>query len=212
MGLLVFVTMSSSFIVPFFLQLVKGYSTQQMGLLMMAMPTLMGVFAPLSGSLSDRFGSRGISLAGIFVIALGCLAMSTLNAEVGAVGFALRIIPIGIGFGLFQSPNNSAIMGAVSRGRLGIASGLLSLSRTLGQTTGLPLVGAIFTARVLTAGKLPQGTDVTTAPHSALVAGIADTYRLAAWVILGAACLAVFAFWYDRKKLVERLPAEASPD
>ena len=161
MAMLVFIVLSAAFILPFFLQNVMGYSTQIVGFIMMANPITMGLVAPIAGSLSDRFGSRIISLVGLVVIVFGCLAMGTLHEGLGPVGIILRLAPLGLGFGLFQSPNNSAIMGASPRERLGVASGLTSLSRTLGNTTGLPLIGSIFTAQVLASGGLSSGADVT---------------------------------------------------
>ena len=199
MGFLVFIVMSGNYILPFYLQLVKGFSTQEIGLMLMANPILMGLVAPLAGSLSDKFGSRGISLAGLVVIVIGCLTLSTLKETTTALGFILRLLPFGLGLGLFQSPNNSAIMGSAPRDRLGVASGLMSLSRTLGSTTGLPLMGALFASLVLAFAGMPPGTDATTAPPAALVAGITGTYRVAAFVILGSAIVASVALWLDRR-------------
>ena len=108
---------------------------------MMAVPLIMGSISPVAGTLSDRYGPRGISLCGLLILAGGCLSISTLDAQTTAWGYVLRLVPFGLGLGVFQSPNNSAIMGAVPRERLGVASGLLALSRTLGHTSGLPLVG-----------------------------------------------------------------------
>ncbi len=200
MGFLVFVVMAGMFIMPFFLELVKGYSTETVGLLLMANPIAMGLIAPLAGSLSDRFGSRGISLVGLVMIIIGCLTVSTLHQGVTASGFIARLIPFAIGQGMFQSPNNNAIMGAVPRDRLGVASGLMALSRTLGQTTGLPLMGSLFTSLVLAFSGLSAGTDVTVAPPAALVAGINGTYRIAAFFILGALVLAAAALWIDSRR------------
>lgn len=205
MGFLVFVVTAGFFIFPFFLQLVKGYDTAKIGLLMMANPIITGIIAPAAGSLSDRYGSRGISLIGLLIIVAGCLSISTLHAGVNELGFMLRYIPFAIGFGLFQSPNNSAIMGSAPRDRMGVAGGLLSLSRTLGQTTGLPLMGALFTALVLAFAKLPAGTEVTTAAADALVAGINGTYRIAAGLVGISTVLAFAALRIDsrRKRLLQ---------
>jgi EmrB/QacA subfamily drug resistance transporter len=200
MGFLLFTSMAGMFIMPFFLQLVKGFPTEQIGLIMMANPIATGLIAPLAGSLSDRYGSRGISLVGLVSVITGCLTISTLTPDTTALGFILRMLPFGFGMGMFQSPNNSAIMGSVPRDRLGVASGLLALSRTLGQTTGMPLMGALFTTLVLAASGLPAGTDVTTAPGPALVAGIDGTYRTAAYIILVALVLAVAALWIDTRR------------
>jgi len=208
MGLLVFIMMGGQFIVPFFLELVKGYPTEQVGLMMAVLPVSMGLFAPISGALSDRFGSRVISLIGLVMIAAGCLLLSTLHIEVGVWGFVARMAPLGIGMGMFNSPNNSAIMGAAPRERLGVASGLLALSRTLGQTSGLPLAGAIFSALVTAHGGLPAGADVTAAPPEVLAAGVTGAFRIAAMFILASTALAGFALWYDTRQ--RRESAEAA--
>ncbi len=205
MGWLVFIVMSGAFIFPFFLELVQGLSPTLVGLLMMVHPIAMGTIAPLAGSLSDRFGSRGISLIGLIVIVCGALALGTLREGMSPLDFAVRIVLFGIGMGLFASPNNSAIMGAVPPERLGVTSGLLALSRTLGHTTGLPLIGAIFTTQVLDFANLPAGTDVTTASSAALVAGIQGTYQIAAFIILASTGIAILALWLDqRRKKAER--------
>jgi EmrB/QacA subfamily drug resistance transporter len=214
MSFLVFVVLSTAFILPFFLELVKGYPTEQAGVMMMAMPVAMGLMAPGAGVLSDRFGSRGISLAGLVLIVVGCLAMSTLHIDTSPLGFVLRIVPLGLGLGLFQSPNNSAIMGSVPHHRLGIASGLLSLSRTLGQTSGVPLMGTIFALQVMAVTGLSASSDVTAAPAQALVIGITSTYRISAFVILASVVLAVFSFWYERRqsRAAQSAPAVESPE
>lgn len=203
MGFLVFVVMAGAFIMPFFLQNVKGFPVQTVGLMLMVNPIFMAFVAPAAGALSDRFGSRGISILGLMLIVIGCLAVSTLHENVTALGFILRFLPFGLGSGLFQSPNNSAIMGAAPRERLGVASGLLALSRTLGQTTGLPLTGAIFATLTLAKGNLPAGIDATTAPAAALVAGINGTYQVAAVIIFSAILLAGTALWLDSRQRKE---------
>jgi EmrB/QacA subfamily drug resistance transporter len=199
MGFLVFLVLSASFILPFLLELVRGFPTQVVGLMMMAFPVCMGLVSPVAGVLADRYGSRLISIAGLLVIIAGCLSMITITVDVTPLGFVARMIPLGFGFGLFQTPNNSAIMGSAPRHRIGIASGLLSLSRTLGQSTGLPLMGALFAAQALAYAGLPAGTDATTAPPLALVAGVTGTYAIGAGIILAATLLAWWAYRLDRR-------------
>ena len=195
MGVLVFIVITGIiFILPFFLELVLKYSTQQVGLLLAVSPVLGGIVAPFSGALSDRFGSRIISLFGLVLMIGGCLLLSTVDAQLTQLGYIMRVALFGIGLGMFQSPNNSAIMGGVPRERLGIASGLLSLSRTLGQTAGVPLLGAIFAALTLTSANLAPNTNVTTAPAEALVYGVQNTLRIAA-LILGATTVLTAVVW-----------------
>ncbi len=201
MGVLVFVAISGNFVIPFFLELVKGYPPQTVGLLMMVVPVSMGLIAPPAGILSDRLGSRGISLLGLLIAVIGCLSISTLNEDVSLAGVVLRLTPFGIGMGLFQSPNNSAIMGAAPKDRLGLASGLLTLMRTLGSTSGIPLVGALFTTYVLSASTAdPSISAITSAPAEALVAGLTGTYRVLAVVLFVSTGLAAAAFRIDKRR------------
>jgi MFS family permease len=205
MGVLVFIVITGIiFILPFFLELVLKYSTQQVGLLLAVSPVLGGIVAPFSGALSDRFGSRIISLFGLVLMIVGCLLLSTVDAQLTELGYIVRVALFGIGLGMFQSPNNSAIMGGVPRERLGLASGLLSLSRTLGQTAGVPLLGAIFAALTLTSANLAANTNVTTAPAEALVYGVQGTLRIAA-LILGATTVLTAVVWR-----MERFQGKAS--
>ncbi|WP_322806443.1 MFS transporter [Thermanaerothrix sp.] len=200
MAFLVFIVMAGMFLMPFFLELVQGYPAQLVGLLMMAHPVAMGIVAPLAGALSDRYGSRGISLLGLIVVILGCLSVASIQPGLSPLGFVLHLIPFGIGLGMFQSPNNNAIMGSVPRNRLGIASGLLALMRTLGQTSGLPLMGTLFALQVRAAANLPPNFEVTQADPQALLIGLRGTYQIAAFVILIATLLAVLALWLDAQR------------
>jgi hypothetical protein len=102
-----------------------------------------------------------------------------------------------LGWGIFQSPNNGAILGAVPPQRLGIASGLLSLTRTLGQTTGLPLFAAIF-ATIALAGK--TASDLTLAAPEAIVSGFQGTFEIAALLLAIAAGLTVLLWWLESRK------------
>src|SRR5574341_2296813 len=199
MGFLVFILIGGWFLIPIYLDLVMGYSPQTVGLLMTAFPIAMGLTAPLSGALSDRFGPRVISLLGLIMIAAAALLISTSNEAVGIPGYILRIAPLGIGMGMFNSPNNSAVMGAAPRDRLGVASGLLALSRSLGQTSGLPLIGALFGVYVHLAANLAPGAEVTEAPPAALVVGMAGTFRVAALFVVTATILAGIALWIDQR-------------
>ena len=128
-------------------------------------------------------------MVGLILLASGCLLISTFDAGLTHLGYVLRVIPFGLGLGMFQSPNNSIIMGGVLKQRLGIASGLLSLSRTLGQITGLPLMGSLFTTLTLTHAHLAL-IDVTAAPEESLVYGLQASFRIAASVVVLLAVLA----------------------
>lgn len=161
-------------LMPFYLQNVLGYDPQKTGLLLAVDSLAMAIVAPISGALSDRMGSRLITTVGLVIAALGYLAVSTINANTSAIGYILRFLPVGIGMGTFQSPNNSAVMGSAPKERLGVASGLLSLTRVVGQTAGIAILGALWEVRVVfySAGVLV--VDATQAPINAQVSGLND--------------------------------------
>ncbi len=183
-------------LMPFYLQNVLGYNPRQVGLLMVVIPILLGIIAPISGVASDRYGTRPITALGLAIILTGYLALRTLSLDTTALGYILRFVPIGLGFGIFQSPNNSAVMGAAPRERLGIVSGMLALSRTLGQVTGIAVLGAVWAGSVYiySGGAVPGGA--TQAPPSAQVAGLQDTFMVC--VALMAVALG-FGLWALRK-------------
>jgi MFS family permease len=178
---------------PFYLQNVLGYETRVVGLLLAAVPIGLGLTSPISGALADRLGTRPIAATGLLVLLGGYLAASTLSGETTAAGYLWRMLPIGIGMGIFQSPNNSDIMGAAPRGRLGVVSGLLSLTRTLGQTVGIAVLGAVWAGRVAfyAGGSLPEGA--IGAPAAAQVAALRDTILAVAALVALALALGLWA-------------------
>jgi EmrB/QacA subfamily drug resistance transporter len=200
MGLLTFISLGGLFLTPFYLELVKDYPMQQIGLMMMIVPLMMGIISPISGSLSDRFGTRGIVLIGLLIIFLGLSAMSTLTAETSVIGYLLRAAPIGIGLGIFNSPNNSAIMGSAPPHRIGVASGLLSLTRNLGQTLGMPFMGTLFTSVVLSSSNMPLLDNVVKAPIHALVTGFSRSFRAASIIIFISMILGALSYWREKKR------------
>ena len=176
------------FIIPFFLELALGYGTFHVGLLLVVSSVGEGLTAPFAGRLSDRHGTRGMILMGLGLMAASCLMISTFSQELTDWGYVLRVAPFGIGLGMFQPSNNSAILGSVPPHRLGITSGLMSLSRTLGQIIGLSLLATVFAA--LTLAHSP-GINLIQASPEALVSGFQITFRIAAFALLIAAAIMI---------------------
>ena len=200
-GFIIFICLSGSLLLmPFYIQNVLGYDPQQTGLLMATVPVALGIIAPISGELSDRFGSRPITVAGLAMLTIGFLAVSSLDAETTTLGYILRFLPVGLGMGMFQSPNNSAIMGAAPRDRLGIASGMLAVTRTLGQTTGIAVLGALWAGQVFkNAGEVIAG-GATAAPVAAQVFALRDTFVIVSILILLALLLSIWGLREERKQ------------
>jgi EmrB/QacA subfamily drug resistance transporter len=207
-GFLVFIcTAGTMLIFPLYLQNILQYDPQQTGLMLAITPVTVAFVAPLSGALSDRVGSRPITTLGLLMLVIGYLLVSTLTATTTTIGYLIRFIPIGIGIGLFQSPNNSAVMGSVSRERLGVASGLLALTRTVGQTTGIAVLGAFWENRVavFSGGFLESGA--THASTLAQVSGLTDTIFLVIVLIIIALLISIWALFgfYKSRKILSTL-------
>lgn len=194
----------ATFLMPFYLGSVLGYPIQQVGILLAVLPIGLGIMAPLAGYLSDRYGPRPITAMGLLVATVGFALSSTLQADTPTWAYVLKYAPVGIGIGLFNSPNNSAIMGAVPRARLGVASGLMGLTRLLGQTVGVATLGALWVAQTVAAVGGVPGMDVIEAPAGAMVAGLHDVLLIGAAVTGAALCLAVMAIWLERRQVAAR--------
>ncbi len=135
-----------SFMLPFYLEELKGYSLVESGLLLTPLPLAIAVIAPFSGMLADRIGSRWLAATGLSIACIGLVFISQLNARSSVPDIIWRLLLTGVGQALFQSPNNSALMGAAPRHRQGVASGFLSTGRVIGQSLSVALAGAIFTS------------------------------------------------------------------
>lgn len=201
------VFVGAGLLLPFYLQNVLHYTPGEMGLLLTVMPLAFGITAPFAGTLADRFGTRPLSVIGLFLLVFGSYALSTLNAETTTLGLILRMIPLGAGMGIFQSPNNSVIMGVTPRDRLGMTSSFVSVVRTVGRSTGIAVIGAFWVSRVLVyagAGYF----DATTAPIPAQVMGTRQAFWLAAGFIV--VCLLLIGWDWLRERQDGRQIAPAT--
>jgi EmrB/QacA subfamily drug resistance transporter len=134
------------FLLPFYFEELRGFSTIQTGLMMTPLPLTLAVVAPLSGSLADRFGSRWLSPTGLAVACFGLFLLSQITTQTAAWDIAWRLAVTGGGQGLFMSPNTRTMMGAAPRQAQGEASGLLATGRVIGQSMSVALTGTIFAA------------------------------------------------------------------
>lgn len=129
---------------PFYLLQGREFSPSQAGLILTVQPIVMAIIAPISGSISDRIGTRIPSVVGMLVLTVGIFMMSRLGPASTIAEICIVLAIIGLGTGTFISPNNSAIMGAAARERQGIAAGLLATARSTGMVLGVGIAGAIF--------------------------------------------------------------------
>jgi DHA2 family multidrug resistance protein-like MFS transporter len=148
--------------IPFLLQTVLGRSVFATGLLMTPWPIAVGIAAPFAGRLADRISAGLLGGIGLAIFAIGLFFLSRLGASPDNFDIAWRMAVCGLGFGLFQSPNNRTIVSAAPKPRSGAAGGMLATARLLGQTTGAVAVGVAFHL---------AGVRIT--PHLLLAASIA---------------------------------------
>lgn len=153
---------SITFLMPFYLIQGRGLNPAQAGLLLTAQPILMAIAAPISGALSDRFGSRGPGMLGMSILSGGLFLLSRIHSGTELWFIVIALILAGIGTGTFISPNTSALMGAAPRARQGIASGVQATARNFGMVLGIGLAGAILTTHLAqnTVNALYQGIDM----------------------------------------------------
>jgi MFS family permease len=132
------------FFMPFYLQTVRGVGVLEAGLLMSLYPLVTAFLAPAAGALSDKITYRPLTITGLLFSGLGLVSLSFLGSHSSLFLIGGIIVLLGIGGALFQSPNNSSIMGSVPRDRLGIAGSLNAFFRNLGMVSGTTLAVSLF--------------------------------------------------------------------
>jgi EmrB/QacA subfamily drug resistance transporter len=202
-GFITFVGVAgATLLLPFYLEDVLGYDPAKAGIFMAVVPLGLGITAPLAGSLSDRFGTRLITVTGLAGVVVGYYALSTLEIGTSAAGLVSRFLPIGIGMGIFQSPNNSAIMGSAARDQLGIVSSTLAATRTVGQTSGVALLGALWASRALNYASAEGVDSASSASAGAQAAALQDTY-LVTMALVATSLLLALVTWYLRPSRIK---------
>jgi EmrB/QacA subfamily drug resistance transporter len=163
---------------PFYLQDILNYEPWQIGLMLTAMPIAMSATAPMSGWVSDRIGSRLLTTIGMSVIALTMVLIAMLTANSTAIDIYVRLALLGVGMGIFASPNNNAIMSSVPRERMGMGSGMIATIRNTGMSLGIAFSGAFLAASCGLLGT--QGSSTI------CVGGMQDLYLVSALIcVLG---------------------------
>jgi len=134
-----------TFFMPFYLQYTLGMTPLQAGLMMSLYPMTMALVAPVSGWLSDKISYRPLTVAGLAMSTAGLLLMSVLGQDSSRLLIGAGIVILGAGNSVFQSPNNSSVMGAAPKEKLGTAGSLNSFFRNLGMVSGTTFSVILFT-------------------------------------------------------------------
>ncbi|NLK50968.1 MAG: MFS transporter [Syntrophomonadaceae bacterium] len=192
------VSFSISFWIPFYLSQVLLLPPQRVGLVMSAIPLTMMITSPTAGWLSDRIGYRILTCLGLCISTLTLLTLSLQEQTVLPLTIALILGIFGIGMSMFNSPNNSSIMGAAPHNKLGIAGGIVATGRNLGMVLGVTLSSVVYTYfyqrySLLHLNALPS-TDyfmVTEMNRQIFAAAVKRVFQAAALISLGGAVISI---------------------
>jgi EmrB/QacA subfamily drug resistance transporter len=137
---------SLTLIVILYFQIIRGYDAFTAGLLLLPLDAAFVCIGPVSGKLSDRYGTRGLTTLGMGVGTVGYVILAfLLTATTPLEQIEIVLVVLGIGFGLFSSPNISSVMGSVPAERRGVASGIRSTVFNSGSVVSIGLVAYIIT-------------------------------------------------------------------
>lgn len=137
-------TFAVTLLLSFYLQYVKDLDPQMAGLILVAQPVIMAITAPMAGRMSDRFNAHKIAALGMATVTLALFTFIFLDANTPTNSIILGLAILGLGFGLFSSPNTNVIMGSVERRFYGVASATVSTMRLIGQTMSIGIATLVF--------------------------------------------------------------------
>ena len=171
------VMMATLVVGPFYLARALGLEAAVVGLVLAAGPCVVALTGVPAGRIADRFGAQRMTVAGLTAMAAGCFVLFMLSTALGIPGYLAPIVVITVGYALFQTANNTAVMKDIRPDQRGVISGMLNLSRNLGLVTGASVMGAVFAFAAATG-------DVATAQPEAVAGGMQITFAVAGMLIL----------------------------
>lgn len=175
------------FLLPFYLQTLHGNTPAQAGTFIVPMPLTMLVVAPFAGYISDRIDTRYVSSAGMALMAIGLFLLSFLKIDTSEWYIWVAMVITGLGCGMFQTPNNSAVMNHVPAESRGVASGTLSTARNVGMVLGIGISGALHQlfSGIAKNGYAQQGLTGNDLYNASFMSGLHITFIIASVVALG---------------------------
>lgn len=200
-----------NFIVVFYMQAVRGFDPLKAALLLVPLPVAHSLVAPVSGMVSDRIGARVPASLGLLTQMVGLVWLGTLGQSSPYLQVAVGLALVGLGGGMFISPNNSAAMGSAPRNRLGVAAATLATLRNSGMVTSLAMFLAVI-GNAMPHAQMMQvfvglAVDLPSAAKQAFVLGMHSAFWVSIAVCFVAALFSLVRGKEDRKALA-RAPVE----
>jgi EmrB/QacA subfamily drug resistance transporter len=188
---------SVNFLVLFYLQAVTGVPPLHAALMILPLPLVQSVIGPLSGAWSDRVGARLPATLGLVLQAVACILLAQLTPTSPYPVLLAGLVVLGVGGGLFWSPNTSAVMGAAPPERLGVASATLATFRQTGMVTSFALALAVAAAAIPAqlVGAIFLGTSVElgSVVMADFTVGMTHAFLVSALIVLGASAMTYIA-------------------
>lgn len=141
-------TFAVAFFLSLYLQYIKNLSPQSAGTILVFQPVVMAVCSPFAGRLSDRIEPRVVASMGMALTAAGLFLLAFLQGDTTLEFVIADLILLGLGFGLFSSPNTNAVMSSIEKRFYGVASGTLGTMRLTGQMLSMGIAMLIFAVHI----------------------------------------------------------------
>jgi MFS family permease len=198
------------FVFVFYYQGAQGDGPVLAGVKLAPLAVGMLIASPPAGAFADRYGSRGLAALGMLVTAVGLALMTTLDADTAYLPSAIMLALVGIGSGMFNSPNTAAMMGAVPSHRRGVAAATRVLMQNSGAVISIAFVMAVVT------NSIPQ--DVLFKIFSGISSGLSPqtlapfihNMHVALWVLAATSLLGTFVCLMRPSHQAEPIPVPAS--
>lgn len=200
---------SSRFLMPFYLQRVLEFSPKDVGLIMILPALAMVATGPVSGRLSDKIGWRLLTVGGLGCSTVAWLFFAAKLSSDSSLYFIIGMLILqSIGMGLFNTPNNSSILGAVERSAYGVVSSLTQLIRNSANVTSVALATTVVVVTMGSYGVAPSLDAVTPEVSEAFMAGLKRAFFLMGCLL---AAGAVLAFIRGERKLQGSNQSQPTP-
>ncbi len=185
---------AATFMMSLYLQVVTGLSPRATGIVLVSMPVIQAIVSPLAGKMSDRHEPRVLASSGMALTAIALFIMSRFDATTPTVQVILALALLGLGVGIFSSPNTNAVMSSVQSHRFGLASATLSTTRQVGMVLSMG-IATLFIANGAGATDInaPQAVLLVNAMRSTFsLCTVACAIGIVASIFRGAVHSAVF--------------------
>ena len=192
------------FLMPFYLVQVLGITESKAALFLVPSSVMMAVASPLSGKLSDKWGTKWLSVIGLLCWTFGVTTFTRLEVSSSPILVSVGMILLGAGNGIFGAPNTTAVMNVAGQHRYGVVSALVNMVRTSGNLSGIAIGTTMVVVTMTSMGFNPDlsvlmSSDVTnTLPQERMelmglfVEGIKRAFTLGAWLVGFATRITIF--------------------